>query len=160
MVELDPAKQLAALKDTLAAGGITEATKDRLASLLAQMLAQGMALGAKAPEVVSQVQGLADELAVSSRDNREMLAGLIHTEVERVAGRMGYVREDELAALRAQVQRLQTQVDELRGERPAPAVADMTAPDMTAPDATTLDATTPTEPKPKKKIYLNQEPQA
>ena len=117
MVELDPAKQLAALKDTLTS--------------------------------------LVGELSVSSRDNRDMLAGLVRTEVERVAGRMGYVREDELAALRAQVQRLQTQVDALAGGHPVPASSPVSP---ASPDAAPVDVPVDA-PKPKKKIYLEQERQ-
>lgn len=122
MVELDPAKQLAALKDTLSS--------------------------------------LAGELAGSSRDNRDMLAGLVRTEVERVAGRMGYVREDELAALRAQVQRLQAQVDALTGGHPAPAASPTSTP--ASPDAASANAPVdvPVDaPKPKKKIYLDPQDQ-
>jgi hypothetical protein len=45
-----------------------------------------------------------------------MLVSMIRSEVDRAVGRMGFVREDELAALRRHVQRLEQQLDELRGQ--------------------------------------------
>lgn len=57
----------------------------------------------KATETVSTLMALGD---------RDALVALVRTEVDQVIGRMGLVREDELAALRRQVERLQAQVDQ------------------------------------------------
>lgn len=90
------------------ASGLTEMTAARAKELAASLLGQGRSV--VNPDVVGQVQGLADELVETSRNNREMLIGLVRSEVDRAVGRMGFVREDELAALRRHVQRLEAQV--------------------------------------------------
>ena len=43
-----------------------------------------------------------------------MLTGLVRAEVDRAAGRLGFVREEELAAVRRHVSRLETQLAEVR----------------------------------------------
>ena len=57
---------------------------------------------------------LADALARTRlhgiRTNRDLLTGLVRTEVDRAVGRMGFVREEELAAVRKHVQRLARRV--------------------------------------------------
>ena len=55
---------------------------------------------------MESVQDIADDLLVTSQQNREALMEMIRTEVDRTVGRLGFVREDELAALRARVERL------------------------------------------------------
>ena len=100
-----------------------------------------MSLGTKAPDVVGQVQELADDLMATSKGNRDLLTGMIRTEVDKAVGRMGFVREDELAALRRHVQRLESELVEIRQElaqRPSEPAA----------------ATVESAPAPKKKIYL------
>jgi hypothetical protein len=107
------------------ATGLTEVTVSKAREAAAALLSQGLDLG-KVPEVpgkdsavaaASQVQGLADDLLETSKQNREMLIGLIRTEVDRAAGRMGFVREEELAAVRRHVSRLEDQMAELRESR-------------------------------------------
>ena len=119
------------------ATGLTEVTVTKAREAAAALLTQGLDIG-KVPDVpgkdsavaaASQVQGLADDLLETSKQNREMLIGLIRTEVDRAAGRMGFVREEELAAVRRHDARLEDQVADLRTSRTgAPAVADSEAP--------------------------------
>ena len=66
----------------------------------------------------SQMQGIAEDLIEQSRTNRELMVGLVRTEVERTVGRMGFVREEELAAVRKHVERLERQLNE-RGDQAA-----------------------------------------
>jgi len=89
------------------ATGLTEATATKAMEVAGSLIAQGMSLGAKQPaDVASSVAQAADELMAQSKTNRDLLIGLIRTEVDRAIGRVGFVREDELAALRARVEKL------------------------------------------------------
>jgi polyhydroxyalkanoate synthesis regulator phasin len=99
------------------ASGLTEATTGKARDIVGDLMAQGLSFTAKAvpaPEMMGQVQELAEDLVSTSRENREALLGLIRAEVDKAVGRMGFVREDELAALRRHVQRLEQQLDAVR----------------------------------------------
>ena len=96
------------------ATGLTEVTANRAKEAAMSLVGQGFSLSTKAPDVVGQVQELADDLVSTSKTNRELLVSMIRSEVDKAVGRMGFVREDELAALRRHVQRLEQQIDELR----------------------------------------------
>jgi polyhydroxyalkanoate synthesis regulator phasin len=98
------------------ATGLTEVTANRAKEAAMSLVGQGFTLSTKAPDVVGQVQELADDLVSTSKNNREMLVSMIRSEVDKAVGRMGFVREDELAALRRHVQRLEQQIDDLRGQ--------------------------------------------
>ena len=91
------------------ATGLTEATATKAMEVAGSLIAQGMSLGAKQPaDVASSVAQAADELMARSKTNRDLLIGLIRTEVDRAIGRVGFVREDELAALRARVEKIES----------------------------------------------------
>jgi polyhydroxyalkanoate synthesis regulator phasin len=90
--------------------GLTEVTAAKARELVSSLLTQGISLSTRAPEVLGQVQAMADDLMSTGKDNREMLVGLVRSEVDRTVARMGFVREDELAALRRQVEKLQQEV--------------------------------------------------
>ena len=64
----------------------------------------------------SQVQDLADDIVSHATADKEALVGLIRGEIDRAAGRLGFVREEELAAVRRHVVRLEGQVVEVRAE--------------------------------------------
>lgn len=99
------------------ASGITEATAARAKEVVTGLVASGFSLTARAKpatEMVGQVQELADDLVATSRSNRELLTGMIRSEVDKAVGRVGFVREDELAALRRHVQRLEASLHELQ----------------------------------------------
>jgi hypothetical protein len=104
------------------ATGLTEVTVARAREAAAALLSQGLDLGRvtdvpgkdSAVSAASQVQGLADDLLETSKQNRELLTSLVRAEVDRAAGRLGFVREEELAAVRRHVARLETQLAELR----------------------------------------------
>lgn len=123
------------------ASGLTEVTAAKARELAMALVSQGMSLGTKAPDVVGQVQELADDLMATSKGNRDLLTGMIRTEVDKAVGRMGFVREDELAALRRHVQRLESELGEVRQEF---------ARRTSEPAAVTVESV----PAPKKKIYL------
>lgn len=99
------------------ATGLTEVTLAKARETARQLLEQGLDLGAAQSEAKSaatkltdQVSGLADDLMEQGKANREALVGLVRTEVDKAVGRLGFVREEELAALRAHVMRLEAQL--------------------------------------------------
>ncbi len=97
------------------ATGLLESTAERAKETATSFASQA----SDGPEVVSQqVQGIAEDLIEQGRTNRELLVGLVRTEVERTVGRMGFVREEELAAVRKHVERLERQLNE-RGDQAA-----------------------------------------
>lgn len=106
---LEGLPSIGALKNYLElATGLTEVTASKAKDAAFALIAQGMSLGTKQPaEVAASVQQAADDLVAMSKTNRDMLVGMIRTEVDRTVGRMGFVREDELAALRARVEKLE-----------------------------------------------------
>ena len=83
-------------------------------------------IGTKQPvDVASSVVQAADDLMAQSKTNRDLLVGLIRTEVDKAIGRVGFVREDELAALRARVEKVEADcaaagADESKGHASAP----------------------------------------
>jgi hypothetical protein len=92
------------------ASGLAEVTAAK-AKETATNLASQTADPAKAPEVLAEgLQTMAGDFVEQSRTNSEMIVGLVKTEVDRAVGRMGFVREEELAAVRRHVQRLETQI--------------------------------------------------
>ena len=108
------------------ASGLTEATTAKAKEAVMGLLSTGMSLTSKAvpaPEMMGQVQELADDLVATSKNNRDVLTGMIRAEVDRAVGRMGFVREDELAALRRHVQRLERQIADLQETSQPVAVA-------------------------------------
>ena len=97
------------------ANGLTDVTAAKAKDMAATLIAQGVLLSTKAPDLVGQVQELADDLMSTSRNNREMLVGLVRAEVDRTVSRMGFVREDDLAAVRRHVQRLEQELHAKNG---------------------------------------------
>jgi len=136
------------------ATGLTEVTTAKAREIVSSLLTQGLALSTKAPDIIGQVQQLTDELLTTGKDNREMLIGLIRTEVDRTVGRMGFVREDELAALRRQVQRLE---EELRAHESAGHGSDGAATPRASAKATKAAAAAPAR---KKKVLVDPQEQS
>lgn len=131
------------------ATGLTETTMRKALEVAQSLLAGDLedvvpskdaATGA-ARVVGSQVQDLADDLVAQASANRELLVGLIRTEVDRAAGRLGFVREEELAAVRRHVQRLEAQLDEIRAE-----MRTLVGPGGSAPSPSTDAAPIPARP--------------
>jgi len=152
------------------ASGLTEATASKAKDVVTGLLSHGISLSSRAipaPEMMGQVQELADDLVATSRNNREMLLGMIRAEVDRAVGRMGFVREDELAALRRHVQRLEKQLNDLPdstgptvpGDTPAadPQPKATPEPPTVSTDEPVHDGAAEAAPKRKKKIVVDGE---
>lgn len=97
------------------ASGLTEATAAKAKEAVTGLIGQGLGMSAKTPDVVGSVQEMADDLMATSKSNRDLLLSLIRTEVDKAVGRVGFVREDELAALRKHVQRLDEELKVVQG---------------------------------------------
>ena len=120
------------------ATGLTEVTAAKARDAASALVNQGMQWTGKSSDAMESVQDIADDLLVTLQENREALMEMICTEVDRAVGRLGFVREDELAALRARVERLESGSD-----------APMTAADSPAPSGDEMPAAAP---KVKKKV--------
>lgn len=137
------------------ASGLTEATAAKAKEVVTDLIGQGLGLSAKTPDVVGSVQEMADDLMATSKTNRDLLIGLIRTEVDKAVGRVGFVREDELAALRRHVQRLDEEVKAVQAR-----CADCSCCEPSAPEsarAETPDASAAPEVPVKKKVAVTPE---
>ncbi len=135
------------------ANGLTDVTAAKAKEMAANLIAQGLILSTKAPDIVGQVQELADELLSTSRNNREMLVGLVRTEVDRTVSRMGFVREDELAAVRRHVQRLEQEMHSQNGAAKKPA-AKKPAPNKATKATKATKKTPPKPPAPAEPVVV------
>ena len=119
---------------------------------------------ASAAGLPRQVQDTVDGVLASSRQNSELLVGLVRTEVERAVGRLGFVREEELAAVRRHVQRLETQLARITGRTPDPtggAGEEDAAPAAAADEPAAKPATKPaTKPAKRPVTKASTKPQA
>lgn len=100
------------------AGGLTEATASKARDLAGTIIDQALALTGRAGELSgvdakAAVDDLAADIVASAQESREALTQLVRAEVDRAVARLGFVREDELAALRRHVERLESQVSGL-----------------------------------------------
>jgi hypothetical protein len=99
------------------ANGLSDVTRQRAAQAARQLVDQGGGLlvgvtsSSGSAEFARQVQGLAEDILATGRTNRDLLVGLIRTEVERAVARLGLVGADELSAMARVVERLQSQLD-------------------------------------------------
>jgi polyhydroxyalkanoate synthesis regulator phasin len=139
---IDALKSYAAL-----ASGLTEATAAKARDVATALVDQALSVSGRGTDLTGKVTDLADDLLATSKENREALTSMIRTEVDRAIGRVGFVREDELAALRRHVQRLDAEIASLRSETAAaahdagsPVSASTDDADGGDPDATSGDA--------------------
>ncbi len=105
------------------ANGLVDVSKERATSAVKAAAAQSPDLLAPAANVTAsatatalslaaQVQAAAEELMVTSRDNRALLVGLIRTEVERAVAALGFAKEADVQAVRHKVDLLEDALDE------------------------------------------------
>ncbi len=97
------------------ASGLAEVSAAKAKEAAATLAAQGP--DTPSPEALTVgLQTIAEDLVEQSRTNTDILVGLVKTEVDRAVGRMGFVREEELAAVRRHVQRLEAQLGNRSGQ--------------------------------------------
>lgn len=92
------------------ASGLAEVSAAKAKEAAATLAAQGPD-SAPSPDVLTNgLQNIAEDLVEQGRTNTDIIVGIVKTEVDRAVGRMGFVREEELAAVRRHVQRLEAQL--------------------------------------------------
>ncbi len=97
------------------ASGLAEVSAAKAKEAAASLAAQGP--DTPSPEALTiGLQTIAEDLVEQSKTNTDILVGLVKTEVDRAVGRMGFVREEELAAVRRHVQRLEAQLGNRSGQ--------------------------------------------
>jgi polyhydroxyalkanoate synthesis regulator phasin len=88
------------------ASGLTEVSRQRAQQAAKQLLQQTGADSLTAG-LSARVSELADEIIATSKSNRALLQAIITNEVEGVVARLGFVRAEEVAALRRRVDKLE-----------------------------------------------------
>ena len=127
------------------AGGLTEVTRQRARTIAKSLVAQGgAAVDQVAPgQVKEQVQAIAEELVATSKANRDLLIGMVQSEVERAVSRLGFAQADDLARLERRIDRLERRlgvVEEKAAARPATATPTKSAAAKTAAKTTAKKA--------------------
>lgn len=103
----DDAALLDALRPYLALlSGIIEVSAGKAAGLAQSVMTQGVATGAEASQRVVAI--------TSAGLDPEQFAAAVRDEVDRAVRRLGFVRADEVTSLRRQIERLESEVDQLR----------------------------------------------
>jgi hypothetical protein len=88
------------------ASGLTEVTRQRAQQAAKQLLQQS---GAESltTGLTAKVSDLADEIVATSKSNRALLQAIVTNEVEGAVARLGFVRAEEVAALRRRLEKLE-----------------------------------------------------
>src|ERR1700712_2317351 len=88
------------------ASGVTEVTRQRA-------VAAAKALQSSGEATAEQVANLADDLLVSSRNNRDAMLALVRYEIDRALNRLGLATADEVSSLQRRVTTLETALDKV-----------------------------------------------
>ena len=88
------------------ASGLTEVTKQR-AQQAAKQLLQQTGADSLTTGLTGKVGDLADEIVATSKSNRALLQAIVANEVEGAVAKLGFVRAEEVAALRRRIDRLE-----------------------------------------------------
>lgn len=104
------------------ANGLSDVTRQRALAAARQLIDQGgEVLGDAVSSTMSgkgvgggvtrQVSSLAEDLMATSRTNRDLLLGIVRTEIDRAVAAMGLVSAEDLDAMARKVARLERQLD-------------------------------------------------
>ena len=114
------------------AAGLTEATKAKARAAAKSLLATA-GLEEVAADATDRATKLAEEVLAASRANRELMIKLVAAEVDRAAGRLGFVRSEELDELRRELAEVRMSMAHASAHDPAPFAAGLGVPDPPAP---------------------------
>ena len=95
------------------ASGLTRTTLSTTERLLAQFVRQG-------EQAAGHAERLLDDVVARSVEGSGALARLVRSEVERVVERAGFVRAEEVAQLRREVEELRARMAARNGDRTPP----------------------------------------
>jgi hypothetical protein len=85
--------------------GLTRMTR-QAALASARSLLSAAGLEDVANDATGRVTKLAEEIMLANRANRELVENLVSAEVDKAAGRLGFVRTEDMDALRDEVAQL------------------------------------------------------
>ena len=99
------------------ANGLTDVTRQRALAAAKALAASGTEALADASAVPAnmgrQVQALADDLLATSRSNRDLLVGLVRSEVERTVGVLGLASGDDVESVSFHIRRIERRMDDI-----------------------------------------------
>ena len=113
-------------------------------------LAAGLGAGLEGldpTDLPTRVAGMADGVVEQGRANTDLIVSLVRSEVDKAVGRVGFVREEELAALRRHVERLEAALIAAGVSTGAAATRAAAKPAATKPAAAKPAATKPAAKK-------------
>jgi hypothetical protein len=99
-------------------GGLARGVRERAASTTRAVLT-ATGLEDVAMDAGGRLAKLAEEIWQANRANRELVENLIVAEVDKAAGRLGFVRSEEFQELRAEVAELRESIREMSQPPPA-----------------------------------------
>jgi hypothetical protein len=97
--------------------GLTRMTREKALSTARALLAQA-GLEDVANDAGGRVTKLAEEIILANRANRELVENLISAEVDKAAARWGFVRTDDVEALREEIAELRVALIRATTKRP------------------------------------------
>jgi hypothetical protein len=101
---MDPTRGLVQLLTELSESAVTKGLQ------VAAGLSAGLD-GLNPTDLPTKVVGVADDVVDQGRAQTDFIVSLVRSEVEKTAGRMGFVREEELAAVRRHVAKLESALE-------------------------------------------------
>ncbi len=98
------------------AAGLAEVSAAKAKEAAATLASQGPDTTPSSEALTNGLQNIAEDLVEQSRTNTDIIVGIVKSEVDRAVGRMGFVREEELAAVRRHVRRLELELTSRSGQ--------------------------------------------
>ena len=91
-------------------GGVAEAALVTMRGAAQALASSASDLSDRTTTVAGSMQGVADGLIENSKLGGELLGGFIRAEIDKTVSRMGFVKEEELAAIKARLAVLESGV--------------------------------------------------
>jgi len=128
--------------------GVAEVALTRVATLVRDLAEQAPGMAARSSAGENREGPEVGDTAPAAAAEGEDLAALIRREIDLAIGRLGLVREEEIAALRRHLRRLEEGVAELAEAASSGAPGRAAAPEPAEPEPAELEPAQPAEPEP------------